>query len=181
MTNQPEESKEKLATENKIRKVTWNSKFRWTSLKIGIVIFWQRFPSAKPKELLREEKDDSLMLATIRDDTWNVKCALHTAHNAKFEKMGLFRHPRGWPLIDERTRPPVATAFENFEILNTASIWPQIFEKIVSNYATKSIFTMMTSSMTSQGGLKVGPLYSFINEITTFFMITKKRDEITII
>ena len=34
---------------------------------------------------------------------------------------------------------------------------------------------MMTSSMTSQGGLKVGPLYSFINEISTFFMITKKR------
>ena len=33
----------------------------------------------------------------------------------------------------------------------------------------------MTSSMTSQGGLKVGPLYSFINEIRTFFMITKKR------
>ena len=27
---------------------------------------------------------------------------------------------------------------------------------------------MMTSSMTSQGGLKFGPLYSFINEITTF-------------
>ena len=36
----------------------------------------------------------------------------------------------------------------------------------------KSIFMMMTSSMASQGGLKVGPLYSFINEITTFFMIT---------
>ena len=33
---------------------------------------------------------------------------------------------------------------------------------------------MMTSSMTSQGSLKVGPLYSFINEIT-FFMITRKR------
>ena len=30
---------------------------------------------------------------------------------------------------------------------------------------------MMTSSMTSQGGLKVGPLYSFINEIITFFHI----------
>ena len=41
-------------------------------------------------------------------------------------------------------------------------------EKIVPNYAKKSIFMMMTSSMTSQGGLKVGPLYSFIYEITTF-------------
>ena len=37
----------------------------------------------------------------------------------------------------------------------------------------------MTSSMASQGGLKVGPLYSFINEITTFFMITKKRAKIS--
>ena len=36
----------------------------------------------------------------------------------------------------------------------------------------------MTSSMTSQGGLKVGPLYSFINEIITFFMITKQRAKI---
>ena len=40
------------------------------------------------------------------------------------------------------------------------------YEKIVPNYAKKSIFMMMTSSMTSQGGLKVGPLYSFIYEIT---------------
>ena len=32
----------------------------------------------------------------------------------------------------------------------------------------------MTSSMTSQGDLEFGPLHSFINEITTFFMITKK-------
>ena len=42
------------------------------------------------------------------------------------------------------------------------------YEKIVPNYAKKSIFMMMTSSITSQGGLKVGPLYSFIYEITTF-------------
>ena len=38
---------------------------------------------------------------------------------------------------------------------------------------------MKTSPMTSQGGLKVGPLYSFINEIATFFMITKKRAKIS--
>ena len=37
----------------------------------------------------------------------------------------------------------------------------------------------MTSSMTSQGGLKVGPLHSFINEIITFFMITKQRAKIS--
>ena len=61
--------------------------------------------------------------------------------------------------------------FENFEILNTASIWPQIW-KDRPKLCKKSIYIMMTSSMASQGGLKVGPLYSFINEITTFFMIT---------
>ena len=49
---------------------------------------------------------------------------------------------------------------------------PQIMPK-------KSIFMMMTSSMASQGGLKVGPLYSFINEMTTFFMITYKRAKIS--
>ena len=42
-----------------------------------------------------------------------------------------------------------------------------------------SIFMMMTSSMTSQGGLKVCHLYSFINEITTFVMITKQRAKIS--
>ena len=53
------------------------------------------------------------------------------------------------------------------------------YEKIVPNYAKKIFFMMMTSSMTSQGGLKAGPLYSFVNEITTFFMITKKRAKIS--
>ena len=68
--------------------------------------------------------------------------------------------------------------FENFEILNTASIWPQIW-KYRPKLCKKSIFMMMTSSMTSQGGHKVGPLYSFIYEITTFFMITKQRANIS--
>ena len=53
------------------------------------------------------------------------------------------------------------------------------YEKIVPNYAQKIFFMMMTSSMTSQGGLKVGPLYSFINGITTFFFITKKPANIS--
>ena len=44
----------------------------------------------------------------------------------------------------------------------------------------EGIFMMMTSSMTSQGGLKVGPLHSFINEIITFFMITKQRAKISL-
>ena len=53
------------------------------------------------------------------------------------------------------------------------------YEKIISNFAKKSIFMMMTSSLTSQGYLKVGPLYSFINEITTLFVITEKRAKIS--
>ena len=68
--------------------------------------------------------------------------------------------------------------FENFEILNTASIWLQIW-KYRPKLCQKSIFMMMTSSMTSQGGLKVGPLYSFIYEIRSFFMITKQRSTIS--
>ena len=42
----------------------------------------------------------------------------------------------------------------------------------------KSFFVMMTSSITSQAGLKIGPLCSFINEIITFFMISKQRAKI---
>ena len=42
----------------------------------------------------------------------------------------------------------------------------------------KSIFMMTTSSMTSQGGLQFGPLYSFINKIT-FFIITKRREKVS--
>ena len=53
------------------------------------------------------------------------------------------------------------------------------YEKIVPNYAQKSFFIMMTSLITSQGGLKVVPLYSIINEITTFFLITKNQAKIS--
>ena len=49
------------------------------------------------------------------------------------------------------------------------------YEKIVPNYVIKSFFMMMTSPMTSQGGLKVGPLYSCINERTAFFIIKNKK------
>ena len=52
------------------------------------------------------------------------------------------------------------------------------YEKIVPKYAQKRFFIIMTSSITSQGGLKVVPLYSFINEIT-FFLITKNRAKIS--
>ena len=44
--------------------------------------------------------------------------------------------------------------FENFEILNTASIWPQMW-KDRHKLCQKKFFIVMTSSMTSQGGPKV--------------------------
>ena len=54
------------------------------------------------------------------------------------------------------------------------------YMKRSSQIMSKKVFLMMmTSSMTSQGGLQFGPLYSFINEITTFFMITTKRAKIS--
>ena len=49
------------------------------------------------------------------------------------------------------------------------------YEKIIPNYAKKSFFMMLTS----QGYLKVGPIYSFINAITTLFVITEKRAKIS--
>ena len=69
-------------------------------------------------------------------------------------------------------------------ILKILKYWTQLqsdlrYEKLATNFAKKSIFMMMTSSMTSQGGLKFGPIYSFINEITIFFMITKKQAKIS--
>ena len=45
--------------------------------------------------------------------------------------------------------------FENFEILNTASIWPQIWKDRPKLCKKIVFFMVMTSSMTSQGGLKV--------------------------
>ena len=39
-----------------------------------------------------------------------------------------------------------------------------IYENIVPNYAKKVFFMVMTSSMTSHGGLKIGPLYSCLGE-----------------
>ena len=49
----------------------------------------------------------------------------------------------------------MATIFFNFEISNTASIWPQILKKKPSKIMQKKFSMVMTSSMTSQGGLKV--------------------------
>ena len=54
------------------------------------------------------------------------------------------------------------------------------YENIVPNYVIK-IFSWWWRHRwrQSHGRLKVSPLYSFLNEITTFFMITKKRAKIS--
>ena len=97
--------------------------------------------------------------------------------NANFYLSGMFnfRYKFSWKSL---SRSQNGGHFENFETLNTASIWPQIW-KDRPKLCPKSIFMVMTSSVTSQGGLKVDPLYSFMNEITTFFMITKKTAKIS--
>ena len=45
--------------------------------------------------------------------------------------------------------------YENFEILNTTSIWPQVWKKKHPKLCQNKISMVITSSMTSQGGLKV--------------------------
>ena len=70
------------------------------------------------------------------------------------------------------------------DILKISKYYTQLqfdlrYEKIVPNYAKRVFFMMMTSSMTSRDGLEFGPIYYFINEITTFFMITKKGAKIS--
>ena len=55
------------------------------------------------------------MFAAICDDTWK-KHAQHAAHNPKFEKMRLFRHPSWWSLKklnDPSTRLKVTTTLDN--------------------------------------------------------------------
>ena len=64
-----------------------------TSLKIGIVIFGKCFPSARPKELLREKW---WLIDVGHNSWWHMKHAQYAAHNPKYEKMGLFRHPWWW-------------------------------------------------------------------------------------
>ena len=51
--------------------------------------------------------------------------------------------------------------FWNFEILKTQLQFDLRYEKIVPYYAKKSFLMVITSSMTSQGGLKVSLLFMF--------------------
>ena len=76
ITNQPEESKEKDNDRKNIRKVTLNSNILKNKPEDRDSNFLVVFSSSKPKELLRKETD-SLMLAPIRDDTWNVHKMQH--------------------------------------------------------------------------------------------------------
>ena len=65
-----------------IRKATWNSEIGRTSLNIGIVITGSVFLQQSLKSYW-ERRDDSLMLATIRDDTLNVPNTQHIIPNPK--------------------------------------------------------------------------------------------------
>ena len=59
-----------------------------------IAIYGEYFPPAKPKELLREEKE---WLTDIGRNSWLcMKCAQHAADNSKCENMG-FMATRWWP------------------------------------------------------------------------------------
>ena len=64
-------------------------------LKIAKVIFWLCFSPVRPQELLRKEKVWPTEVG--HNSWWHRKCAQHTAHNPKLEKMVLFRHPPWWP------------------------------------------------------------------------------------
>ena len=68
--------------------------------------------------------------------------------------------------------------FENFEIFNTASIWPQIWKDRPKLWKKKYFYyDDVINDVT--GWPQIRTLYSFINEITTFFMITKKQAKIS--
>ena len=62
--------------------------------------------------------------------------------------------------------------YENFVKYWTQPQFDLRYEKIIRNFTKKKHFFMIASSMTSQGGLKVRPFYSFINDTRTFFRIT---------
>ena len=80
-----------------------------------MVIFWWCFFSARPKELLREEK--GWLTDVGQNSWWHMKRAQHAAHNPKFDKMGLFRHPPWWYGKDLPTKLPMryGKTSENFE------------------------------------------------------------------
>ena len=59
---------------------------------------------ARPKAILRKEER---WLTDVGHNSWrHMKSAQHAAHNPKFEKTGLFRHPRWWCLKDKKTHIP---------------------------------------------------------------------------
>ena len=41
-------------------------------------------------------RDDRWYSHVVRNSWWRMKCDQHAAHNPKFEKIGLYRHPWGW-------------------------------------------------------------------------------------
>ena len=87
-----------IAIEKNIRKVTWNSKILKNKSKdrdskfSGNVFFQQGL-----KSYWKKRRDGSLMLATIRDDTWNV---LNMLHISQIKKDGIIQTSRVAAIID---------------------------------------------------------------------------------
>ena len=69
-----------------------------------------------------------------------------------------FRYNFRWKSL---SRAQIGSYFENFEILNTASIWPQIWKDRPKFCPKKFYFVVMTSSMTSQGASNFFYIFMF--------------------
>ena len=75
-----------------MRKITWNRKiFKILKSKDRDSNFLVMFFSSKALRAMRKEK--GWLTEVGHNSWWHMKCAQHAAHNPKFEKMGLFRHP----------------------------------------------------------------------------------------
>ena len=86
-----------------------------------------------------------------------------------------------WLKIPSWPWPRNGDSFESFEICNLVQLDIR-FEKIITNYALKSVKdgTWWHQQWPHKYyDLKVSLLYSFINEISTFFQIIKKTLEIS--
>ena len=86
------------------------------------------------------------------------------------DKMLNFR----WHFRRKISPSPKISSFWIFFNYSTQLQFDIRYWKIVPNYTRKSIFMVMTSSMTSHEDLKIVPLYSLINDKWTFFVITEQ-------
>ena len=74
---------QKIAIEKNTNKLIWNIKFFKNKSKDMDSIFLVMFSSSNLKSYWEKGRDGSLMLATIRDDTWTVLNMQHINQNSK--------------------------------------------------------------------------------------------------